>query len=348
MALLPLLKGAETISALRDRGTATTMAATAIMHLLSPLTFCWLRAGGDGQHFRLLAESGPDGLHSRDDTASTALTALLERHPEARAAIEQREPAGMPLANGHIKVVMPFFIGSRLDSLLVAECSRLPSLEQQDGIFCFLHFYANYLALLDYGELDSLTGLFNRKTFDETFEQLLSPGRADDLPGGRRRPCSDTFWLAVLDIDHFKHINDTWGHLFGDETLLRFSRLLKQCFRGEDRLFRFGGEEFIVILHADNAGAALHALERFRASLEAVEFPQIGQVTCSIGFARVDPALPPTDILGNADQALYYAKGNGRNRTCHYETLIAQNLIEPHHTLEGNAALDFDIDALFV
>ena len=83
------------------------------------------------------------------------------------------------------------------------------------------------------------------------------------------------------------------------------------------------------------------------AELEQKEFPQVGQVTCSIGFAAVDPAQPPANILDNADQALYYAKGNGRNRTCHYESLVETGQIARRDNMEGNASVDFDIDALF-
>ena len=83
------------------------------------------------------------------------------------------------------------------------------------------------------------------------------------------------------------------------------------------------------------------------AELEQKEFPQVGQVTCSIGFAAVDPAQPPANILDNADQALYYAKGNGRNRPCHYESLVETGQIARRDNMEGNASVDFDIDALF-
>lgn len=225
---------------------------------------------------------------------------------------------------------------------------RLSVRVQWDGIFSFLQFYANYLALLDYSELDTLTGLRNRKTFDESFERLLSCADPDpSVEDQRRQVVGAPHWLAVLDIDRFKQINDNWGHLFGDETLLRFSRLLKQSFRNGDHLFRFGGEEFVVILRAEDPEAAMFCLERFRKTLFETEFPQIGTVTCSIGFTQIDPAISPADILGRADEALYHAKGNGRNRTCHYETLVALGSIDVRSPVEGEASVDFDIDALF-
>ncbi|MFA5630612.1 MAG: GGDEF domain-containing protein [Porticoccaceae bacterium] len=344
MALLHLLKGAETISSLRDRSTAATMACTAIIHILAPTTFCWLRAQGEGKPMRVLARSGPKGPITGEKAAnahaeSLALNDIFLRHPEALGAIDAHATRSIPAADGGWRVALPFYHAhDRLDSLLLAECESPPSPEQEDGIRCFLHFYVNYLALLDYSELDTLIGLRNRKTFEDMLERLVNEPRAAG---------ADPLWLALLDIDNFKYINDTWGHIFGDETLLRFSRMLKASFRSEDQLFRFGGEEFVAIIRARDDALALSCLERFRTALEATEFPQIGTMTCSIGFTRFDPERLSSETLEQADRALYYAKSNGRNRTCHYDTLLAQGLIEVQDPLEGRAALDFDIDALF-
>ncbi len=234
MELLHLLKGAESISSLRDRNAAAAMATTAIVHLLRPLTFCWLRPETATQSLLMVSRTGPNGmwLSNADKVGGTERLArdhLYQRYPQAREAIESRRTLHIPLANGNCRVLLPFFNPSdKLDSLLVAECREPLNREQQDGIFCFLHFYANYLALLDYGELDTLTGLHNRKTFDESLERLLACEPEFLGPGEKRSiDASHPFWLAVLDLDFFKRVNDTWGHLFGDETLLRFSRMLK-------------------------------------------------------------------------------------------------------------------------
>ncbi len=352
MALLHLLKGAESISSLRDRETAANMAANAIVHLLGPRRLTWLRRRADGTlHLVIRLNTERDVAEVTADAPEhlCSMGDLMERCPEVADAVSGRRVISTRLAEGGYRVVMPFYcVESRLDSLLLADCDQPPTEEQQDGIFSFLRFYANYLALLDYSELDTLTGLHNRKTFDESFERLLGGSGQPLAEGDLRRHSQDAaYWLAVLDIDRFKLINDNWGHLFGDETLLRFSRLLKQSFRGEDHLFRFGGEEFIVIMRAENREGALLCLERFRTRLAETEFPQIGTVTCSIGFTRVDPAIPSADILGRADEALYFAKANGRNQTCHYESLVAQGRIDVHNPQEGDASVDFDIDALF-
>lgn len=337
---------------MRDRETAANMAASAIVHLLRPQRLVWLRRRGDDS-LQLVSEleAGECVAHGSSTPLARecTLSSLVEHYPEVHSAVKQRTVLHAPMDNGHFRVIFPFFcVESRVDSILLAECRQPPTLEQQDGIFSFLHFYANYLALLDYSELDTLTGLHNRKTFDESFERLLTDRVAKREEHEQRHcPLDAPYWLAILDIDRFKHINDTWGHLFGDETLLRFARVLKQSFRSEDHLFRFGGEEFIVILHASSCDGALLGLERFRRRLADTDFPQVGKVTCSIGFTQLDRSLPSADILGRADEALYYAKASGRNRACQYEALVEQGKIIAHHPVEGGAAVDFDIDALF-
>lgn len=353
MELLHLLKGAESISSLRDRRTAASMAASAIVHLLQPLRLTWLRYH-DENSLRLVSQIEADeevagtvsSLMSSDECT---LVSLVEHYPEVSSALEQRAVRHRPIPNGHFRVIFPFFFpDNQVDSILLAECQQPPTVEQQDGIFSFLRFYANYLALLDYSELDTLTGLHNRKTFDDSLERLLGNEERRPRSGDQRQYLpSAPSWLAILDIDRFKEVNDTWGHLFGDETLLRFSRILKQSFRREDHLFRFGGEEFIVILRADSAEQALQALERFRQRLATTEFPQVGQVTCSVGFTQLDASLPAADILGRADEALYCAKNSGRNRIYHYETLLEQGRVAAHQRVEGRDTVGFDFDALF-
>lgn len=352
MAILHLLKGAESISSLRDRETAATMALNAIVHLLDPLRLTWLRRCGEGDALQLVSRwekaAHPGGGHTHPEEVT--LPWVMAEYPGVERALGERRVIHVPLGDGYCRAIFPFFGADTLmDSLLLAECRQLPSQEQEEGILSFLRFYANYLALLDYSELDTLTGLHNRKAFDDHFDRLLNhklEARRSALGQRRRTPPGST-WLAIFDIDRFKRINDNWGHLFGDEALLRFSRVLKQSFRSEDRLFRFGGEEFIAILSAEDRSEVLLALERFRCRLASTDFPQVGVVTCSIGFTRVDPTLPATDLLGRADDALYFAKSTGRNRTCQYEALVEAGAIAPQHVREGDANVDFDIDSLF-
>jgi diguanylate cyclase (GGDEF)-like protein len=129
--------------------------------------------------------------------------------------------------------------------------------------------------------------------------------------------------VAVLDVDHFKRINDTFGHLFGDEVLLLVSRLMREAFRDEDLLFRYGGEEFVAVLAAQGRDGAAAALDRFRERVAAHRFPQLSQVTLSIGFTAMRARELPAAAIARADQALYCAKEEGRNRVCDYDALLA-------------------------
>jgi diguanylate cyclase (GGDEF)-like protein len=170
----------------------------------------------------------------------------------------------------------------------------------------------------------------NRKTFDDNFSKVLRSSSQQfnnnvEVDAGAERRNHEPeklHWLAVLDIDHFKRVNDQFGHLYGDEVLILIANLLRASFRPTDRLFRFGGEEFVILLRSTTQQDAQQIFDRFRENVEQHNFPQVGRVTVSIGFARIDPFEPAVAIMGRADQALYYAKSNGRNRTCYYDSLV--------------------------
>jgi diguanylate cyclase (GGDEF)-like protein len=181
----------------------------------------------------------------------------------------------------------------------------------------------NQLALLDYGERDTLTGLLNRKTFETRFQKLTALLRAQ--ASGARAGDS---WLGLLDIDHFKSINDRHGHLFGDEVLLIVSQIMKRTFRGADELFRFGGEEFVILLEETDEYGARIAFERLRAAVESHVFPQACQVTVSVGHTRITSRDVAATAIERADGALYHVKRNGRNGARQYEALIESGLLE--------------------
>jgi diguanylate cyclase (GGDEF)-like protein len=93
-------------------------------------------------------------------------------------------------------------------------------------------------------------------------------------------------------------------------------------------VFRFGGEEFVVLLRSATLDSAWKIIDRFRANVEQHDFPQVGRVTVSVGFVSIGAFDSPDVTLGHADQALYYAKSNGRNRACHYDDLVAHGLLQ--------------------
>ena len=210
----------------------------------------------------------------------------------------------IPGANGQMRVL-----------LLEAE---LIDPDNWATIHNLLAIYSNLLLTLDEKERDKLTGLLNRQTFDEKLTKIISYYRKQALQEGRGKGSS---WLAILDIDHFKKVNDEHGHLIGDEVLLVFSRLMEKSFRCTDLLFRYGGEEFVVILNCCNEEGAISALERFRHTVEQNVFPQIDQLTASLGYVCLQDSMLPSTLIDQADQALYYAKDHGRNQVVSYAAI---------------------------
>lgn len=205
--------------------------------------------------------------------------------------------------------------------------------------------YTNFLRVLEDSQRDKLTGLLNRRTFDKKLVRMLELQRriAEDynaLDNNRRTPTTSEYaWLAIVDIDHFKRVNDNHGHIYGDEVILTVGQRMKQFFRNTDLLFRFGGEEFLVVLEPMPVERARMALERFRDSVEAHVFQQIGGITVSIGFSRLEENDYPPEVIDRADKALYFAKENGRNQVSNFEDLLGQGLVEARAIATGNVDL---------
>lgn len=178
--------------------------------------------------------------------------------------------------------------------------------------------YRNLVILHDSKERDVLTKLPNRQSLDARLLQVCEHYSDYQIIDKTEEKSS---WIAILDIDHFKRVNDDFGHLYGDEVLLIFSQLMGKCFRYNDFLFRFGGEEFVVILNLASQETAVNVFNRFRESVANYHFPTVGRVTVSIGLTHVDGLSMPTTQLDHADKALYHAKDSGRNRVILYEDI---------------------------
>ena len=169
-----------------------------------------------------------------------------------------------------------------------------------DILSAFVEIYSNFLIVIDNGQRDTLTGLLNRKTFDTQINKILKTLESEctDQPQERRELHADKqYWLGILDIDHFKSVNDTYGHLYGDEVLLIFAQIMREFFRSRDVLFRYGGEEFVVVLTPTSEADALQVFNRFREAVAAYDFPQIEHVTVSIGVVEMAAKQHPTSIL---------------------------------------------------
>jgi diguanylate cyclase (GGDEF)-like protein len=154
---------------------------------------------------------------------------------------------------------------------------------------------------------DPLTGLLNRRYFNEQTQKEVARSRRHNL----------RFSVLMLDIDHFKRINDTYGHPVGDLAIKALADICNKALRPQDILARYGGEEFVLALpHTEAEGAAVVA-ERIRQTVEQIELiTEAGPVrfTVSIGISTYMKDLPLEQIVGRADEALYKAKQSGRNR----------------------------------
>ncbi len=159
--------------------------------------------------------------------------------------------------------------------------------------------------------VDPLTGLNNRRYLDTHLVTLV--GQAAD----RGRPLS----LMMLDIDHFKAVNDTFGHEAGDQVLKGFAGRIKKVLRGVDLFCRLGGEEFVVVMPDTNIETAAKIAERVRIAVEKDIFAIVPEgyavpVTVSIGLAERGHDVGIEGLIRRADRALYRSKDSGRNRVC--------------------------------
>lgn len=151
---------------------------------------------------------------------------------------------------------------------------------------------------------DQLTGLYNRHKFNDALAKEML----------RAEPLQAPLSLILYDIDHFKAVNDIHGHQVGDKALVRLSRLMTNLIRKTDILARWGGEEFIILAAETDGQMAYRAAQRFGVAISKIEFEEVGPLTCSFGIAQYESGDTPETFVARADEALYRAKLNGRNR----------------------------------
>ncbi len=236
------------------------------------------------------------------------------------ADVSVMRPEG-PLVKGdgvrHIRVSS---MEDNIRDVVVGDSLRSPKRRYLDAI---LEVYGNHYDLLLKNQVDKLTGLSNRQLLDEKISRLTVNKSVSD-----RRKNEPERIVVIFDIDHFKLINDRFGHLYGDEVLVLISHMMKQAFRTDDWLFRYGGEEFLVFLNNVDIDHGRSAINRFLQRVEDHDFPQIGKVTISCGYTFYKAYENFSTIFDRADKALYFAKGNGRNQSRFYEDLVANGDIE--------------------
>jgi diguanylate cyclase (GGDEF)-like protein len=229
---------------------------------------------------------------------------------ECRTCLESANSVCTRVAeNKAARHVYPIHDGARVCGLLEIMRPEPFTRLEEHMLASLIKVYGNHTGLLDYGERDELTGLLNRRSFSTLFSQASTRVRGV---------------IAVVDIDFFKRINDEFGHPYGDEVLILMARLMERNLGEADGVFRFGGEEFLVLLGGASLDAAWRTLEAFRANLQSAVFPQVGRVTVSIGFAGFGPSDTGPSAFGRADEALYVAKQRGRNQVQCHEWLVEE------------------------
>jgi diguanylate cyclase (GGDEF)-like protein len=170
--------------------------------------------------------------------------------------------------------------------------------------------------LEQFAMVDGLTGLYNRRWFDKAMNRHLN----------RYQHCQETFTLCMVDVDHFKHYNDDYGHQAGDVALSTLAKVLSESVRPTDFVARYGGEEFAVILPGTGVEDAQIVAKRLCSAVRKAKIlmpngTPLPSITISMGIARMCPEYTPADLIEAADKELYRAKQEGRDRfrTCFFK-----------------------------
>lgn len=324
------------LTGFRDRDVMDVTLVMALRDLLEPESAAIYRLVGEPGNERWLTRAhlrAGDAVASADPLwAKPEALPLSAEHPLRLEAMRSRSVTQVA-QGGQWLYLFPIATDRDVIGVIEILSTRRLGTAAQRMVSSVLRIYHNFQGLLDYSERDTLTGLLNRKTFDESFLKVLSeiPHRPDvqhEAEDRRHEAATTHYVLGVIDIDHFKSVNDRFGHLIGDEVLLLLSRLMRGSFRFHDLLYRFGGEEFVVLMRCDEEAHAGEAFERLRLNTERYAFPQVGRITVSIGFTEVRAGDAPAAAFERADKAVYHAKAHGRNQVHNYAALVASGVIQ--------------------
>lgn len=329
------------LTAIRDVELLEHSLLGTIYEYLKPLDLRIFRLDSEGALMTQIAynQEQARAFNKQDLTLDPAVVEMLA-YMQTHEITEHTEPldAGyMTLYGLHKTTVSSLY-------MQVLNHDRL-SRENRHLLLGMLQIFKNYIGLLAENITDPLTGLLNRKSFDHAMEKVYQSmaaacdAKGEAEAGDRRRSTSGEFWLAMLDIDHFKSINDTYGHVYGDDVLILLSQILRSSFRDDDLLFRFGGEEFVLLIRCESSDNARGALQRLLDRVEAYNFPRVERVTISAGVVAIDRQTFSGTLLDYADQALYSSKENGRNRVTFFEDMLAAGTTEKQQISTGGIEL---------
>ena len=321
-----LLQSLVDLTSTRDQFALENCLITTLQEIISAycITFYEIEDHNDHKVLNVVVSINTQHDDNKKQNEHTLPPLILEQSPDFLDCYQTNtQIVKQSRTHTGVSVIHPVQGINKITGFLVIDCQALDQ-KDQDMAAGFMRVYYNWLQLINDNERDTLTGLLNRKTFDIQIGKILTAAR---MPKKRTGDTEQQYCLAILDIDHFKKINDKFGHLYGDEVLLMFSNMMRQTFRDHDQLFRYGGEEFVVVLQNVNTEMAMAVLQRFRKKIESHTFPQIGAITVSAGFVMIAAQDLPGTIIEQADQALYHAKEHGRNQVCSFEVLKTEGKI---------------------
>ena len=261
-------------------------APTAVLILLA--TLGWLMLQPPMGIMRVAFSASPGGVLLR----RAALPAMLL--PPLLAIVVRAGEDALGWSHDEVIAAVAYLSGLGALTMVVSMAWLLHNLDRQRRESEQFH---------DAAYTDALTGLVNRRGFDEALHRFLQGHRESDR----------AFSLLMVDLDHFKHYNDDFGHLAGDRALQATGEILTAVLRPQDIAARFGGEEFAVLLPDTGALGARRAAQRLLDAFHAREWPH-RPVTVSIGIAGAHPGDTPESLIGRADSLLYAAKKAGRDR----------------------------------
>lgn len=321
-----LLQSVVNLTSTRDQFALETCLIKTLQEIISAycITFYEIEERNDHHVLNVLVSMNTQDHANQSSMEANHLSVVMEQDESIFTSyLTNSQVVIKSKLHPGVRVIHPVQGINKITGFLIIDCESLIQ-KDQDMAAGFMRIYYNWLQLINDNERDTLTGLLNRKTFDAQIEKTLTAAHSERK---RSEDIDHPDYLAILDIDHFKKINDKFGHLYGDEVLLLFSNIMRQTFRDSDQLFRYGGEEFVVILKNVPADMAMNILQRFRKKVEAHTFPQIGNVTVSIGFVTIAEQNLPSTVIEQADHALYHAKEHGRNQVCSFEVLQTEGQV---------------------
>lgn len=297
------------------------LAATLVLTILSARSYTVRQRDRVGHMFsRQLAQ-----LHRRSEIAAatgellqrvvpTASVTVVCAHPDGEPAEFSPDEPGSGLSQER---VLPITYGGDEQAVIIVKAQSTRVISQAEEVVDVIAFIlgatlaavAQREELEEQGRIDHLTEVYNRRHFQPTFDQAVSVARERDL----------ALSVAVVDVDAFKEVNDSRGHLVGDEVLRTLSRALSVGLRDQDTIFRFGGDEFVLLTLTPGESSAVGLFDRIQRTVNdafRTEFPDLSGVTVSIGYVVAGPGEiePMNEMLAKADQALYEAKAGGGDR----------------------------------